>query len=347
MSSHSGPRVPRPPLAVLKAFGLHILVPLFLCAGMALAYLGAFHEPAPHHLKVAVVGASLQAGVLAQALNDSAPEELDVRTVPDTASAKRLISERTISVAYEAGSEATLFVSTAVSGTTATIAQKIFLPIAYQEHLPLKVEDVVPAGKHDPSGQGLFFLLVALSIGGYASAIAIAAVAGRLHVLWQLALAAVTSAVVAGIGVIVAGPIYQVIDHALWATWLMAWLYCAAIMFIGVGLHPVLRQWTTPILTLLFVMLNFTSSGGIYTADFVPPFFAALGSFWNGAAWIHAVQTVTYFPGQEYWSDLVTLGVWAAGGVLLVFLTHWWSIRGSRVADEQVPVREEEEVIAA
>ena len=48
------------------------------------------------------------------------------------------------------------------------------------------------------------------------------------------------------------------------AIWALAWLYCAGITLIGLGLHPIFKRWTTPLLTMLFVMLNFTSSGGVF-----------------------------------------------------------------------------------
>ncbi|MET4094108.1 hypothetical protein [Arthrobacter sp. UYCu712] len=337
-----------PPAPFWKSLGLHLLIPFFLAAGMGLAYLGAFAQPEPDHLQVAVVGAAPQSQVFAQALNDKALGKLDVRTVADAASARSLIADREIAAAYEAGPEgATLYVASAASDTTASVVQKIFLPIAYGEHLPLKVEDVVTPGGHDPTAQGLFFLLVALSVGGYSCAIAISVVAARVGVLWRMAISVLSAAVIAGIGVTVAGPVYSVIDHNEWGIWLLAWLYDLAIILIGVGLHPVLRQWTTPTLTLLFVMLNFTSSGGIFTADLVPPFFAGLSTFWNGSAWLHAAQTLSYFPGLDFWTDGLKLGLWAAAGALLVMLTHQWSVRRTRLADELARVREEEEGVAA
>ncbi|MEV6217480.1 hypothetical protein [Nocardia sp. NPDC051833] len=36
----------------------HLLTPLLRCVGMAFAYLGAFHQPTPNHLELAVVGDS-------------------------------------------------------------------------------------------------------------------------------------------------------------------------------------------------------------------------------------------------------------------------------------------------
>jgi hypothetical protein len=315
---------------------------------MGLAYLGAFHEPQPDHLQVALVGSGAQTQVFAQSINDKALGKLDVRTVPTAKAARKLLTEREIAAAYQVkGAGAVLFVATAASDTTASIAEKIFLPIAYEQHLPLQVEDVVAPNEHDPTAQGLFFLMVALSVGGYSCAIAIAAVAGRLGVLWRAGIAVAGAAVVAGLGVLIAGPVYQVIDHRQWGIWLLAWLYDAAIILLGVGLHPVLRHWTTPVLTLLFVMLNFTSSGGIFTADTVPPFFAGLSTFWNGAAWLHAVQTLSYFPGQDFWLDGLKLGLWLAAALLILVLTHAWSVRRTRLANELAVVREDEEGIAA
>ena len=345
------PREPRPGTptkAVWKTFGVHILIPLFLVAGMALAYIGAFHQPSPHQLSLAIVGASPQSEVFAQTLNNKATNKVDVRTVATVASARQLVEERKIVAAYQpTATHATLYLATAASGSAATIAEQIFAPIAYEQHLPLKVVDVVPPIKQDPAGQGLFFLMVALSVGGYSSAIAISVVTAKLRVAWRLGIAAVTAGVISGIAVIVAGPIFQVINGHQWGVWSLAWLYDLAIILIGVGLHPVLRQWTGPALTVLFVMLNITSSGGVFSSTLMPSLFSGLNTFWLGAAWLHAAQTLTYFPGQDFWADGRTLAIWAIVGLGITLITHWLSVRKSVVADESVPVLEEEEAVVA
>ncbi|WP_417215556.1 hypothetical protein [Arthrobacter sp.] len=344
---HTGPRRPRTG-GVWKPLGLTMLIPFFLATVMGLAYLGAFHQPAPHHLPVAVVGSSPQTLVFAQTLKNESGEELDVRTVPDAATARQLITDRQIYAAYAPGQDAaTLLVSSAASETTANIAQKVFLPIAYQQHLPLKIDDVVPAGEHDSTGQGLFFLLVALSIGGYASAIPISGHMGRFRLAGRFGLAAGAGAVVAGLGLIIAGPIYHIIDASIWGSWLISWLYVSAIVLLGMGLHPMLRHWTTPVLTLLFVALNFTSSGGIFVPEVQPGLFAGLSTFWNGNAWLHAVQTIAYFPGQAIGLDLLMLALWLVPGALLLVLTHIWSVRKTRLADENASVGELDEAGAA
>ena len=355
--STRGPRQPKGPSVVrpqglgriLLSFGSHILVPLFLAVGMGLAYLGAFHAPTPHDLPVGIVGQGAATQVFAQTVTDQSDGALVTHVVSSTAEAERQVRDRELAAVYAPGTTgATLYVSTAASETTASAAQKIFMPIAYQAHLPFTVQDVVPTGDQDTTGQGLFFLLVALSVGGYASAIAVAAFAARLRPLWTAVIGLATAGVVAGIGIVIAGPLYGIITTHRWEIFLFAWMYDAIIVALGVGLHPLLGRWTTPILTMLFVMLNFTSSGGIFQPAFQPGFFAGLNTFWSGAAWLQAAQDLQYFPGASLGRSSLVLALWLAVAVLLCVVVHGLVARRARIARErEVTPLEEEEVVAA
>jgi MFS family permease len=333
---------------VWKTLGAHILIPLFLGAGMALAYLGSFHEPAPHNLQVAVVGDTPASMVFAQAMNDKGTGKVDVRTVSSEAKAEQLVKDRDIAAAYETSkSGAKSIGSTAASATTAEAAQKIFMPIAYQQHLPVAIDDVQPVSEHDSTGQGLFFMMVALTVGSYACAAAVSAVAGRMRPIWRIATTAVVTAAVTAIVTVVAGPIYHVVAHGIWSLAFLSWLYTFGITMIGVGLHPILGRWTTAIVTMLFVMLNFTSCGGIFASAFMPSFFSGLHAFWNGAAFIDASQALVYFPGQTWGMDGLKLAIWAGVGILLVVVTHTWSEHKRRLADENLPVTSDERLVVA
>ena len=147
---------------------------------------------------------------------------------------------------------------------------------------------------------------MALSVGGYASAIAVAAFATRLGAVWTAVVGLATAGVVAGIGTVVAGPVYGVVTTHTWQVFLFAWMYDAVTIGLGIGLHPLLGRWTTPVLTMLFVMLNFTSSGGIFQPAFQPGFFAALNTFWSGAAWLQAAQDLQFLAVA--FDDVLGLG---------------------------------------
>ncbi|MGW8395410.1 ABC transporter permease [Streptomyces lydicus] len=321
----------------------HLVTPLLMCIGMGLAYLGAFAHPAPHHLPVAIVGSSRSAQLLAQSINDKAGGDLEVRTVAHRSTAVDQLKHQDIFGAYVpngnghgsgnasggtngntratgAGNAATpeLLVATAASDTSASVVQKIFTPLAAQQGVPLKVTDVAPTADDDPTGQGIFFLLVAISIGSYASVAVIGGAGAVLPIRLRAALAIGTSFVVSLIGTAFAGPVFHLVDHGLWGLWGMAWLYSAGILLIGTGLHTFLKRWTTLGVMALFVMLNFTSSGGIFRPEMQNGFFAALHSFWNGAGFVEGVRSHVYFDGYGLSGHLWTLALWLVVGVLMV-----------------------------
>ena len=319
-----------------KHLGLHILVPVLLGIGMTLAYLGAFHQPSPHHLPLAIVGDTAQTQVFAQTMNNQGDGALDVRTVADAAQARELVRDRTVAAAYEATpTQANVYLATAASSTTAETVQKIFQPIAFEARLPYNVVDVVPVGEHDSTGQGIFFLLVGLSVGGYAVAAAVAAVAGKHGLLARVVVPVIAAAVVSAIVVGIAAFVYDVFDRNVLQVWLLSWLYDTLVMWIGVALMPILKSWTVLAMTVLFVQLNFTSSGGIFQKALEPGFFASLNDFWAGAGWLDSVTALVYFPGASFGRPVTVLAIWAGVAVLGVLVSHRVVRHHERVAAQR------------
>ncbi|MFE7115437.1 hypothetical protein ACFU99_08440 [Streptomyces sp. NPDC057654] len=304
--------------AALRHVLTHLITPLLMCVGMGFAYLGAFAHPAPHQLPVAVVGSGPSARLLAQTLNDSSGGDLMVRTVADRGEAVRQLKERDVFGAYAAGTAPELLVATAGSDTTASAVQKVFTPVAAAQGAPLKVTDVVPSSEGDPTGQGVFFLLVAVSIGSYASVAVIGGAGGALPMRLRALLAAGMSLVVSVIGALFAGPVFHLVDRGLWGVWGMAWLYSAGILLIGTGLHVFLKRWTTLGVMALFVMLNFTSSGGVFRPELQNGFFAALHSFWNGAGFLEGTRSLVYFDGAGLGGHVWTLALWLVAALAVL-----------------------------
>ncbi|MFE6455955.1 hypothetical protein ACFVP0_00590 [Streptomyces cinereoruber] len=296
----------------------HLLTPLLMCIGMGLAYLGAFHAPEPHDLRVDVVGSGPATQVLAQSLQDKGAGALDVRTVADRETAVTALREQGSFGAYVPGEKPELLVASGSSDTSAMAVEKVFTEVAAAQDAPLKVTDIAPTASGDPTGQGVFFLLVALSIGAYASVAVIGGAGAVLPMRVRVLLAAGMSFVVSLIGTLFAGPVFHLVDRGLGGVWAMSWLYAAGILLVGVGLHTFLRRWTTLGVMVLFVMLNFTSSGGIYRPELQPGFFGALHAFWNGAGFVEGVRAHVYFDGHALGGNVLVLALWLLVGAALV-----------------------------
>ncbi|MFF9815401.1 hypothetical protein [Streptomyces sp. NPDC014006] len=319
----------------------HLITPLLMCLGMGLAYMGAFVTPEPNHLPVAVVGSGPEAKVLAQSVKDAAGDKLDVRTVATRDAAVDLLKHRDITGAYVPGAGGPeLVVATASSDMGATAVEKVFTPVAEKQGAPLKVTDVARPVSDDPTGQGLFFLLIAVSIGSYASVAAIGAAGGALAMRVRALLALGVSAVVGGIGTLLAGPVFHLAHHDLAGIFGMAWLYSAGILFIGVGLHTFLKRWTTLAMMVLFVMLNFTSSGGLFRPELQNGFFGSLHAFWNGAGFVEGTRSLLYFGHDGLGRTLWTLAAWLLAGLAVTGLAALYE-RSRTPAPAPAPQAEE------
>ncbi|MFD0412717.1 hypothetical protein [Streptomyces sp. NPDC127108] len=322
----------RGPLGPLGHVLVHLVTPLLMCLGMGLAYMSAFVTPEPHHLPVAVVGTDARAHDVARSLGAGAGDALDVRPVASRAEAVDELKSLDISGAYLPDARTPeLLVASAGSDMSALAAQKVFTPLAAAEGAPLKVTDVATPVHDDPTGQGLFFLLVAVSIGSYASVAALGAAGAGLRMRTRAAFAAGVSLAVSAIGAALAGPVFHLAHHGLAGVWAMAWLYSAGILFIGLGLHTFLKRWTTLTMMVLFVMLNFTSSGGLFRPELQNGFFGSLHSFWNGAGFVEGVRGHLYFDGLDLGRSVWTLVAWLAAGLALTAVAALRE-RGQRAA---------------
>jgi len=299
----------------------HLIVPILLATGMALAYLGGFHQPQPHGVRLDVVGTGPAVATLAQGLQDGLGDAASVRTVGTVDEARHALQHQQIAGAYVPdAAHPQLLIASAGSDTTATIVERMIAPVALAEDLPLRITDVVPTADTDPTGQGAFFFLVALSVGGYSSAIAIGAAGARLRMRTRLAFGVGVAALISAIATSIAGPLYGALPNSALPIGLISWLYVTAVIWIGIGLHSLIGRWTTFAVTALFVMLNFTSAGGVFAPEMQPGFFSALHSFWIGSGLVESARRLMYFPALGIGGELLTIALWAVAGLAIASL---------------------------
>src|SRR5689334_14570147 len=123
-----------------KAVAIVLFPALVLMLAFAFSYVGAFHEPTPHNVPLAVVGPR---SVAAQ-LNNLPGDPLNARESASRSDALAQIDDRKVYGAYEAATNR-LFVASAANRATAIALERTFNLAAAARGAPaVRVTDVKP-----------------------------------------------------------------------------------------------------------------------------------------------------------------------------------------------------------
>src|ERR1700748_3884032 len=146
-----------------KAVAIVLFPALVLMLAFAFAYVGAFHEPTPHKVPIAVIGPP-QAGPQLNRLPD---DPLDARQASSRPDALSQIDNRDVYGAYEVATNR-LFVASAANRATAIALEQTFDRVAAAQRRPaVRVTDVKPLPLTDPNGTAAFYAVIAWVFGGY------------------------------------------------------------------------------------------------------------------------------------------------------------------------------------
>lgn len=322
----------------------HIAVPLIMGAVMAFAYLGGFHHPSPDHLRIDIVGSGPVATATTEKLQTAFGDAADLKLVSSEAEATSGIQHRDLAGAFVLSpTKPALLVSTGASDTQAVTVERMFQPVAAGAGLPLDIRDVAPVDPDaDPSGQSLFFYLVALTVGGYGTAIAIGVAAASKPMRTRIGLGVGAAAVNTLLATGIATLIFHALPSHQWQIGLLAFVYCLAVMAFGISLHSLIGRFTTLAMVTLFVGLNFTTSGGVFPPALQPGFFAALHHIWIGAGLNEAGRNLMYFPDLGIGSDVLKIVGWVIVGGLLLALAALRERSAHRAGQITAPLSETE-----
>src|SRR5690348_5930242 len=146
-----------------RAVTLVLLPATVLMLAFAFFYVGAFHDPTPHHVPVAVVGPPS----VAVQLNRVPGSPLEARHVSSRSDALSQIDGREVYGAYEPATNR-LLVASAANRATAVALEQTFNHIAAAQRRPaVQVTDVKRLPPKDPNGTAAFYAVVAWMFGGY------------------------------------------------------------------------------------------------------------------------------------------------------------------------------------
>ena len=301
-----------------KAVALVLAPALVLMLAFAFFYVGAFHEPTPHHVAVAVVGPPATAGQL----NRLPGDPLDARPASSRPAALSQIDDREVYGAYEASTNR-LFVASAANRATAVALEATFNRVAAAQHRrAVRVTDVKPLPRTDPNGTSAFYAVIAWVFGGYIGATLIGLIGSPRSSSRRRAAARIGA--LAGFA-IVAGILSVVLLRASFGAFSGHVVALCAIgaltIFAGgaatAGLQSAAGPAGTGLVILVFVILGNSASGGPFARPLLPGLWRTIGGLLPPGASVDLARSALFFDGARIAGPIVVLVVWAALGTVL------------------------------
>ncbi|MFD8413411.1 ABC transporter permease [Streptomyces sp. NPDC059650] len=309
--------------AVTIRAALLVLGVLALQLAFIASYVGAFHQPRPREIPLAVTAPV--PGVAEQSvrqLRTLPGTPLDPRAVPDEAAALRQIEHRDADGALVVDPGGTTDRLLVASGAGASLSQALEQVVRLAEESQgrsLQVVDAVPAAAGDARGLTSFYLVVGWCVGGYLCAAILAVSAGarpanttraaiRLGVL-------LLYAVVAGLfGALIAGPVLDALPGGTAALWGLGTLVVLAVGALTLACQGLAGVVGIGLAIMLVVVLGNPSSGGAYPYPLLPPFWSAIGPALPPGAGTYAARSIAYFHGNGAAGPVLVLAAWAVVG---------------------------------
>jgi hypothetical protein len=320
--------------SMIRTLAETLWFPVFFFCGFLLCYLLAFHQPTPHHVRVAIAGPAAAAKIEA-ALDKAGPGAFDIVPVASGDAARQAVLDRDTTAGFSAdAAHPTLYVAKADGYMLESILTQTFTPIAAQAGGTLAIVDLAPTVSGDPMGTGMFYLVLVWNIPSYIVVMML------LRAVTMSRRAKVVTLVGWATFLSVAGFLGGLAMHVIPgnpAIIPLAFLLSLGISLTSFGLVPLAKQFFPGVAMGLFVLLSMPSSGGAIPIQLVPGFFRALHPFMPMGNLIEAARGIFYFHGVGILRPILVLCAWVLVGVVLVAGHALWQRRQNG---------EEEDVVA-
>jgi hypothetical protein len=301
-----------------RAVAIVLLPATVLMLAFAFSYVGAFHDPTPHQVPIAVVAPP---AITAQ-LDRLPGDPLDTRQAPSLPDALSQIDDREVYGAYEATTNR-LFVASAANPATAIALERTFNRVAAAQGRPaVPVTDVKPLPPKDPNGTAAFYSVIAWVFGGYIGATLIGLIGAPRASSRQRALARMGA--FAGFG-IVGGTLSVVMLRVCFGVFSGHVIAMSAIGALTIfasgaataGLQAAAGPAGTGLVIIIFVILGNAASGGPFARPLLPGFWRTIGGLLPPGASVDLARSALFFDGARILGPILVLVGWAVFGTAL------------------------------
>lgn len=309
------------PRSVRARIMASLAVPLLFVIAFPLAFVSAFHAPAPNDVTITVVGPNAVVSDLVDSLDDT--DEFHVVQSDVTSRAKHDVKTRDSVGALlvemhddpaQGPASLTAFVGSGNGPSTAAIVRAAGEEVASQLGVPLTVKDVAPLAAEDPMGSNLFYLFIYSTVGAFMLVIVLAETAPKTKASRMFAVVGIGSVLIPllvfGLSSVFVGD-YGASFGAIAALLAVDALYVFTIGSLAILMHEFLGGSLLIGILLLAIFLNVPGSGGPVPYPLLPDFWQWVHSVSFGAGAMESFRSLVYFGGHGVTRWVLQLASWA------------------------------------
>ena len=315
-------------VAIRPRIVLLVLGVLTLQLGFIASYVGAFHNPKPWHIRVAVVAPQQVAASTIGTLNTLPSSPVRASPAATDSEARRQIQHGDVAGALIVTPRRTtdrLLIASARGPAEAAALRETLTRVEATQRRGLTVTDTAALQAGDGRGLSGFYAVIGWLVGGYLLAAILGVTAGtrpgtprraaiRLAAMLPYALASGLG------GAILLDPVLGALTGHFWNLAAVGTGLVLSAATITLALEALFGVVGIGITVLIFVVLGNPSAGGPYQAPLLPPFWRAIGGLFPNGAGTEAVRDLVYFDGHAAATAIATIATWAIAGALLTML---------------------------
>ncbi|MGO9788455.1 MAG: DUF3533 domain-containing protein [Solirubrobacteraceae bacterium] len=302
---------------------LLVIAVLLIQAGFVFSYVGAFHQPTPHQVPIAVVGPGQISHHLVSELNAIHGQPLHVTTVADETIGRTLLRHGSTSgllILNPTARTDALLVAGGGGAAAATAVEDVIAQAEAAQHRNATVTDAVPAQPGDARGLSDFYVVVGWLVGGYLVA-ALLGLATRARpattrraIIRLIVL--VPYAILSGLAAaIIVGPVLGALTGHFLAISVLGALIVYGAAVVTMAFQVLLGTLGVGLTLILFVVLGNPSSGGPYPAPLLPGFWRALSPALPNGAGVEALRRIVYFGSYGVDHNLIIIAIYIVAGI--------------------------------
>lgn len=304
--------------------GVSVFTALF-----AVSFLGAFHQPKPHNVPIAVVAQKPAIISLQRYLDRRIPGAYKLEQFRSARQARTSLRDAVVDAVWIPPSlpvrppggtrpVAQLFTASALGAVPTQVIAQTFESVGRAADDNVTDTDLAPLPIEDPLGVTSFFFNMGVFLPSFLGSVVMTVLLRRAPALATMTAILVLAACVGLINATIVDAGFGALAGHFGTLIGIAALTSLAFSAPTVAAGRLTGLIGAPLALLVFVVLGAPASGGPFGPAFLPGFQRALSPVLPLANAVAAVRNATYFGGHELGGHLDVLAAWAGAGLLVL-----------------------------